>query len=106
LLGKYSNSPQPGALTLTNGTYEQLRLHSYSTALLSSFYDSDASTVLPIMLAGSTIELPFLSHAGTRIYYLVLARRTPEPVQFEFSTFLILTLRNDDDLSFAGRTNA
>lgn len=87
LLGKHSHSPEPATMTYINGTFERSHMFSYSTALLSSFYDSDDATALDseAILSGLLFDLPILSHAGTRIYYLVITRSTPEPVEFRFS---------------------
>jgi hypothetical protein len=86
LIGKYSATPEPVALTYINGTFEGSHMFSYDAALLSSFYDNDDVEVLDVdaIKTGVPFDLPILSYAGTRIYYLVLTRSTSEPVEFRF----------------------
>ena len=57
------------------------------------------------ILTGLPFDLPILSYAGTRIYYLVLTRSTPEPIEFRFCKNFPEFI-NYVDLSFARSADA
>ncbi|CAG5112346.1 Oidioi.mRNA.OKI2018_I69.chr2.g6571.t1.cds [Oikopleura dioica] len=85
LIGKYNDFPQPGSLTvLSNETFSSAFMFSYSTAIFSSFYDNDDAKVLDEADSEGNIKLPFLSHAGSRIYFLVITVENTSPFELIF----------------------
>ena len=110
LIGKYNDFPQPGSLTvLSNETFLSAFMFSYSTgtslashysgnfwaysAIFSSFYDNDDAKVLDEADSEGNIKLPFLSHAGSRIYFLVITVENTSPFELKFGESLVMRLK-------------